>query len=759
MSNDFTVGLSVYKQPVEWIIKAISSVVDQSYINWKLRIRLDGENALAQEDYIYLQSKLDKYKKYDIELIKGIANLGTFASYKSIFDDCSTEYLIQLDADDYLDPLMLECTQQALVGKPESPFAYTLCKSINDNGEFLFYDKRALTPWRKNQDILQFISFHGRAIRTKIYQKVGGYSSSFQFSGDYDLCLKLAEYGDPIFVAKPLYFYRVYSNSASQKNRQITHHEAVEASRQAMSRRGLSKNWDYVHHPIREIVSLHNKFDHPILVAGMHRSGTSLLSMLLNELDLDFGNELLAEDDDNPTGYFEHLEIVRCHEAWFGCYFKDLGECLGYPVNSFCGISANQRVPSTGLQEWRQDARQYVAHRLQLLNTSNLSKRWGWKDPRTTLLLSFWQSILSKIRVLGAYRAPWDVSDSLVHVQHFELFRSHEYLLLEAWSAYNQALLDFYDGFPECIVLLNGEEIKNNADRIVEILEQRWDLCFLDDSVDNFKAKIIDNRLIHAAPKRTILFSLYKLIYPKILDQFMRLDSISDVPSRYEPIFLDHISECSCVAGNCVLYCLIPIKSPSHLLLQTIASTYDNAPEDLRIENVLVSVGEAEGESIKIIDALKKFGLTVINIPSSHSFGSAILQAIELLDIDSSKDSYFAALHEGIRLDSDFFKDGLIPLKNENYSIIIGESAFLKHSEKLEQGIDKVRLEDEMSLTCPCFNLSGIRSWFSRDFNTVRSSNYDDIYSINSNQIKFIPAVTYHIIPFSIENYFTCSAS
>ena len=51
-----------------------------------------------------------------------------------------------------------------------------------------------------------------------------------------------------------------------------------------------------------------------ILVAGMHRSGTSALTGALNVLGISLGQHLLAPGEDNPKGYWEHQSAVEIHE-------------------------------------------------------------------------------------------------------------------------------------------------------------------------------------------------------------------------------------------------------------------------------------------------------------------------------------------------------------------------------------------------------------------------------------------------------------
>ena len=49
----------------------------------------------------------------------------------------------------------------------------------------------------------------------------------------------------------------------------------------------------------------------PIVVAGMHRSGTSLVASVLSMLGVSLGSTLLGADRNNPKGYFEDTDFLR----------------------------------------------------------------------------------------------------------------------------------------------------------------------------------------------------------------------------------------------------------------------------------------------------------------------------------------------------------------------------------------------------------------------------------------------------------------
>ena len=58
----------------------------------------------------------------------------------------------------------------------------------------------------------------------------------------------------------------------------------------------------------------------PLVVAGMHRSGTSLLASLLSTLSVDMGRNLLGPDAHNVRGYFEDVEFLTLQR-------RTLSEC------------------------------------------------------------------------------------------------------------------------------------------------------------------------------------------------------------------------------------------------------------------------------------------------------------------------------------------------------------------------------------------------------------------------------------------------
>jgi hypothetical protein len=49
----------------------------------------------------------------------------------------------------------------------------------------------------------------------------------------------------------------------------------------------------------------------PLVIVGMHRSGTSLTAALLQAMGVDVGKNLYLADPNNVKGYFEDVEFLE----------------------------------------------------------------------------------------------------------------------------------------------------------------------------------------------------------------------------------------------------------------------------------------------------------------------------------------------------------------------------------------------------------------------------------------------------------------
>ncbi|HTA12496.1 MAG TPA: sulfotransferase [Solirubrobacteraceae bacterium] len=173
-----------------------------------------------------------------------------------------------------------------------------------------------------------------------------------------------------------------------------------------------------------------------VVVLGMHRSGTSLITRLLSLLGLAVcrDEDLLVGRARNPRGHWESKSLLRYND-------RLLGELGG---SWFCPPTLAPDETSR-LLEHRSEA-------LAALHSAHPERPWVWKDPRTSVLMPFWAAVLGR---RAAYvlivRHPFEVSDSLARRNGFTpLFG------LALWERYTRAAMLGAAGRPVMVCTYDG---------------------------------------------------------------------------------------------------------------------------------------------------------------------------------------------------------------------------------------------------------------------------------------------------------------
>ena len=139
-----------------------------------------------------------------------------------------------------------------------------------------------------------------------------------------------------------------------------------------------------------------------VLVAGMHRSGTSLLTQVLVSLGCDAPKTLMAADEHNVSGYWESAPIAALNDALLESAGSSWDDWERFNPDWFASPAAGEfRERAQALLE-----DEYPASRLFVL-----------KDPRICRLLPFWCEAIRQFgaepRIAIPLRNPFDVADSL----------------------------------------------------------------------------------------------------------------------------------------------------------------------------------------------------------------------------------------------------------------------------------------------------------------------------------------------------------
>ncbi|MBT5008214.1 MAG: hypothetical protein HOM95_16140, partial [Halieaceae bacterium] len=208
-----------------------------------------------------------------------------------------------------------------------------------------------------------------------------------------------------------------------------------------------------------------------LLICGMHRSGTSLVTKCFECFGYGLGETLMAPSSDNPKGFFEDLDIVNLNDN----LLRDNGSYWDAPV--FVG---------QGPLSW--DAT-HLDVGVKLL-TAKLARepRLAIKDPRLCLLLPFWRAVAESLniplRLCLVFRDPLDVAASLQQRNDLPLS-----IGLGLTQAYWSQLLTDTD--PDSFVVSYDEFLKHpdvTLGRIATWLERPSDAQttrhFLDDFLD-----------------------------------------------------------------------------------------------------------------------------------------------------------------------------------------------------------------------------------------------------------------------------------
>ena len=200
-----------------------------------------------------------------------------------------------------------------------------------------------------------------------------------------------------------------------------------------------------------------------LLVLGMHRSGTSALTRVVNLLGAALARELIPANADNATGFWESAELNDIHE-----------EVLGSLLSPWHDVKA---VPAAWYS--RDTARPF---RERIANL--LAKDFGTeplfvvKDPRICLLMPLWLDVLREIGADAAcvmpVRNPLEVAGSLGKRDGLSTARS---LLL--WLRYFSAAERDTRHVPRAFV--HYEDLLRDWRGTVDLISRRLDIAWPND--------------------------------------------------------------------------------------------------------------------------------------------------------------------------------------------------------------------------------------------------------------------------------------
>jgi hypothetical protein len=219
-----------------------------------------------------------------------------------------------------------------------------------------------------------------------------------------------------------------------------------------------------------------------LIVTGMHRSGTSLVTRWLNSCGLHVGEELIGAETGNEDGHFEDVDFLHAHQSILkGRRITDEGYTGAIPE-----LSNEEKDTLNGIITYK----------------NGFHQQWGWKDPRTCLFLDTYRQLIPAAFYFVVLRGYRSVVSSLIQRiykrtekkyslrtglsrfiwEHFKKKRRMRMLLkkysqryLKVWIAYNEAIASHLKHLPADNYLVTDFAILCNEDETVfRHITQQW---------------------------------------------------------------------------------------------------------------------------------------------------------------------------------------------------------------------------------------------------------------------------------------------
>lgn len=145
----------------------------------------------------------------------------------------------------------------------------------------------------------------------------------------------------------------------------------------------------------------------PIIIIGMHRSGTSMVARMLEELGLFVGKK--------KPRHYEAVFFLRLNE-WL---FRQSGGTWDHP-EPIRDLLRHREARALAVDHIRRTMNSPLVttylgwpNYLRYTTPQKMDTHWGWKDPRSTYTLPLWLELFPEARIIHVYRHGVDVANSL----------------------------------------------------------------------------------------------------------------------------------------------------------------------------------------------------------------------------------------------------------------------------------------------------------------------------------------------------------
>jgi hypothetical protein len=240
-----------------------------------------------------------------------------------------------------------------------------------------------------------------------------------------------------------------------------------------------------------------------LVVTGMHRSGTSVITQWLHKCGLHVVDDLEGAEIGNEQGHFEDIDFLHAHQS----------------------ILRGRRITDNGYTD---PIRPLTLEETDILKDiisykNNFNQQWGWKDPRTCLFLDAYRQLIPDAFYFVVLRDYESVVSSLIlriykrtekkyashkglskfiweHIKKkrrmHKLLKKYSLRYLKVWIAYNDGILQHLQHIPpENYIVADYSVLYDNDSSVFEHLTNEWGFSL---GFFNFR-KIYKDDLLHEA--------------------------------------------------------------------------------------------------------------------------------------------------------------------------------------------------------------------------------------------------------------------
>jgi GT2 family glycosyltransferase/glycosyltransferase involved in cell wall biosynthesis len=213
-----------------------------------------------------------------------------------------------------------------------------------------------------------------------------------------------------------------------------------------------------------------------VVILGMHRSGTSLITKSIELLGYSLGENLMPAGKDNPTGFWEDLDFVGLND-----------ELLSQNQTTWDSPLDSSIKAASLNDEFGKQAQALLAEKFQGVDKLVV------KDPRMSILMDFWHEQFNifgvEVRYLAVQRNPLDIAGSLKARNGLD---AEQCLLLD--YLYNRTMLQFLGAKPFVVSYpLFVANPKTQIARIARYLGEP----ISSEVLDHFVSEFVDPSLCH----------------------------------------------------------------------------------------------------------------------------------------------------------------------------------------------------------------------------------------------------------------------